>query len=71
MDLMWAQQRGGIAMLALDWRKALDAINTHALVMALGRFGLPARLLEVIRKMYANRRSCVKDAATFPGSSVM
>ena len=36
-------------LLALDWRKAFDFLNTEGLIRALQRFGLPYHLLGIVR----------------------
>ena len=56
LELAWAQRNGHVSMLALDWRKAFDCINTSALIIALRRFGVPEGVLEVIQSIYTDRR---------------
>ena len=65
LELAWAHRIGGLAMLALDWRQAFDSINTECLLVALHRFGLPDKVVEVIRGLYANRRFQVKNGNSF------
>ena len=48
IDLALARCDGRIGMVALDWRKAFDSINVDALIVALGRLGLPPKLLRMI-----------------------
>ena len=48
-------------VLALDWRKAFDPINTDALLMGLRRFGLPEHVLKVIAAIYQHRTFRVGD----------
>ena len=42
-------------MMALDWQKCFDSINTEALLNALHRFGLPSHFCKVVRAIYTGR----------------
>ena len=44
-----AQRNGRVAMLALDWATAFDSINVEALIQALSRFGVPAKMLRILK----------------------
>ena len=61
LELAWAHRGGSVAMLALDWSKAFDSINTECLLIALQRFGLPQKLVDLIAGLYSNRRFQVRD----------
>ena len=61
LELAWAHRGGSVAMLALDWSKAFDSINTECLLIALQRFGLPQKLVDLIAGVYSNRRFQVRD----------
>ena len=65
--LALARRDGRIGMVALDWREAFDSIDVDALIVASGRFGLPPKLLRMIKHIYADRRFRVID--TFSQSS--
>ena len=47
--------RGALHLLALDWQKAFDSINTDALLNALKRCGVPAHFRDVARAIYEGR----------------
>ena len=51
----------GSTFVALDWKKAFDSINVDAMLAALGRCGLPTRILAIIKNIYTNRKFCVMD----------
>ena len=61
VDLALARKNGRIGMVALDWKKCFDSINVGALLVALGRFGLPAKILRIIGDIYETRRFSVID----------
>ena len=63
LDLALAQRNGSTALLALDWKKAFDSINVDALICALDRFGLPAKMVRVIACIYARRLFVVRDGS--------
>ena len=48
-------------MFALDWRKAFDAINPEAMLVALRRFGLSQHILDMISAIYIDRSFYVQD----------
>jgi hypothetical protein len=54
-------------LLALDWAKAFDSINTDALLHALRRFGLPGHVLENIASIYKDRVLVVNDCGVNSG----
>jgi len=59
LDLALAQRHGHTAMLALDWKKAFDAINVDALIVGLRRFGVPQKMLNILEHIYAERHFSV------------
>lgn len=61
VDAAWATRHGKLVVLALDWQKAFDAINIEAMIVALGRFGLPDHVFRVISAIYSKREFQVKD----------
>jgi hypothetical protein len=63
IDLALAQRNGSTALLALDWKKAFDSINIDALICALERFGLPAKMVRMISCIYARRNFVVRDGS--------
>ena len=64
IDAALAMRDGRIGMVALDWRKAFDAISVEALLVSLKRFGLPPKLLRMIQHIYADRRFRVVDTSS-------
>ena len=48
----------------LGWAKALDSISPSSLLTALSRFGLPTKMLDMIRAIYTNRSFSVRDAGS-------
>lgn len=50
--LALAQRSGQVAMLALDWAKAFDSINVDSLISALSLFGIPAKMLRILKHNY-------------------
>jgi hypothetical protein len=61
VEFAWAQRDGRLMVLALDWKKAFDAINPDALMEGLRRFGLPKHVVEVIAAIYKDRTFQVRD----------
>ena len=61
IELARAQRWGQVSLLALDWAKAFDSINTCSLIDGLRRFGLPAQLLGTIGNLLEAREFYVKD----------
>ena len=59
LDLALAQRYGHTAMLALDWKKAFDAINVGALIVGLRRFGVPQKMLNILEHIYTERKFTV------------
>ena len=58
IDLALAQRFGRTSMLALDWKRVLDSINhVDALNIALRRFGVPSKVVNIIRHIYSDRTS--------------
>ena len=55
IDQALAQRSGKVAMLALDWAKAFDSINVEALLTALARFGVPGKVLRILKHVYEDR----------------
>jgi len=62
IDQALAQRNGKVAMLALDWAKAFDSINIEALMQSLSRFGLPAKILRILKHIYEDRSFCVTNS---------
>ena len=62
VDRAWAHKSGRIHLLALDWKKAFDSINSEGLLLALRRFGLPDHFLKIIRAIYTDRNFHVADS---------
>ena len=54
VELAWAHRGGSVHLLALDWKRAFDSINSESLLQALTRFGLPGHVVSVIRAIYSN-----------------
>ena len=69
IDLAASQQLGTLSLLALDWARAFDSISCDGLLNALARFGLPNRLLEIVRSIYTNREFKVRDAGALSSVS--
>ena len=61
MELAWARRSGQVSLLALDWKKAFDSISPQALLIALRRFGLPSKYVDIIGSIYADRKFRVKS----------
>ena len=55
VEQAWAHRNGQLHVLALDWRKCFDSINTDAMLAALQRFGIPCNILCIIRSIYTGR----------------
>ena len=64
IERAWEKKHGQLVSLALDWAKAFDSISPDSLSKALGRFGVPPRMLRVIRAIYSNRIFQVRDAGS-------
>eukprot|EP00959_Pyramimonas_sp_CCMP1952_P438632 9183010-Pyramimonas_sp.AAC.1 len=54
-----AGRDGRVGMGALDWKKAFDSINANAMITALGRLGLPPKVLGMVQHIYFARRFSV------------
>ena len=65
----WAQRDATLVLLALDWAKAFDTISPEYLLQALRRFGLPEKMLQMIKAIYTNRTFSVKDAGAISAAS--
>jgi hypothetical protein len=61
IELAWAQRGGHIALLALDWAKAFDSLDTGALKVAPVRLGVPADMVDFIANIYDGRKFRVLD----------
>jgi hypothetical protein len=61
IDLALAHKHGRTVMLALDWAKAFDSINVEAMLKALSRFGLPPKILRILKHIYEGRFFSVLD----------
>jgi len=61
IDLAWAQRAGKVCIMALDWKRAFDSINPHAMIAGLKRFGLTDHVLGVVSAIYSQRAFRVQD----------
>ena len=61
IDDVWATQDSNILFAALDWSKAFDSISPEGLALALHRFGIPDKFVEMIQSIYSERRFLVSD----------
>ena len=61
IELARAQRNGRVSLLALDWAKAFDSINTASLLDALRRAGLPECVLHMIEGMLHDRHYSVEE----------
>ena len=62
IELALAQRSGKVLVLALDWQKAFDSIDPAAMVAGLRRFGVPAKILNIVTDIYARRLFQVWDS---------
>ena len=73
IDRAMAERGGLLYLMALDWQRAFDSINTDALGIAMRRFGLPRHFCEVVRAIYTGRvlevRECNKVSDRRPHDS--
>ena len=46
-----------------DWAKVFDRIKPKALMIALERFGITGKTLELIQTVYENRTFCISDGS--------
>ena len=57
-------ERGGVLhIMALDWAKAFDSINTDALVYALRGFGVPTHFCKMVGAIYDGRSFEVSECS--------
>jgi len=63
IETAWAQKNGCLYVLALDWAKAFDSLDPEAMLDALRRFGLPSKILNLVRAIYTDRRFKVQDSS--------
>ena len=61
VELAWAHRGASLHMLALDWRKAFDSINSESLLQALRTFGVPEPFVTMVRSIYTDREFVVAD----------
>ena len=61
IELAVAQRSGQVSIVALDWRKAFDRVDVPRLLGALGRFGLPASMVNMIGALMRDRQFFVED----------
>ena len=61
VELAWSQRDGCLHLLALDWRKAFDSINTESLLDALRKFGVPEPFVQMVSSIYSERVFLVTD----------
>lgn len=64
IDLALAHKHGCIGLLALDWKKWFDSINVEGLLHTLQRFGLPPKLVRIIRHIYTDQTFQVTGAGS-------
>ena len=55
VELAWSQRGGCLHLLALDWRKAFDSINTESLLDPLRKFGVPESFVQMVRSIHSER----------------
>jgi hypothetical protein len=67
IELARAQKNGRVSLLALDWSKAFDSINTESLQDALRRAGLPDSFLNMMHGMLRSRRYIVEEGGNCSG----
>jgi sorting nexin-29 len=67
VDQASSTRDGIVHLLALDWAKAFDSINADSLLVALRRFGLPQKLLDVIGSIYSGRTFEVSECGNTSG----
>eukprot|EP00959_Pyramimonas_sp_CCMP1952_P427751 8958284-Pyramimonas_sp.AAC.1 len=56
IDQALAGRDGRAGIVALDWKKAFDSINVNAMITALGRFGLPPKVMGMVQHIYSAGR---------------
>ena len=61
IDAAVADKHGELYLILLDWSKAFDRVKTPAMLNALQRFGIPGKMLRVIRSIYTDRVFFVRD----------
>ena len=61
IELARAQRHGRVTLVALDWAKAFDSINTASLLDALRRYGIPQPMLDMISGLFQDRSFYVRD----------
>ena len=57
-----AERDGKSSMIFLDWSRAFDKVMPDAMLRALGRFGLPEAIVEMVASIYESRSFCTRDA---------
>ena len=62
VDRALAERGGCLHVLARDWQKESDSINTEAILNALRRFGLPPNFVTVVRSIYTGRQFVVNES---------
>lgn len=55
IDAAHMANAGGISILLLDWAKAFDRLKPYCMCDALGRFGVPDEMVDMIRSIYRAR----------------
>ena len=61
IDQALASKNGTLSVLLLDWSKAFDRIHAEAMIIALQRFGITGRMLDIVRVIYSDRSFHVKE----------
>ena len=64
LERAWSAKDGKIVFLALDWAKAFDSVSPAMLAVALKRFGIPKKFIDMVQAIYCHRRFIVKDASS-------
>ena len=61
IDAAHMANAGGISILLLDWAKAFDRLKPDCMCDALGRFGVPVEMVDMIRSIYRARYFEISD----------
>ena len=64
IEIALAQRSGRALILALDWQKAFDSVDSVALLAGLARFGVPQKMLNSIASIYTGRQFRVADCGS-------
>ena len=61
IDAAHMANAGGISILLLDWATAFDRLKPDCMCDALGRFGVPVEMVDMIRSIYRVRYFEISD----------